>query len=187
MHAQEAERGGQAREEDRLKVHPQRFDDGFALRFGPDARGRILACCFADRWMHTPCRHCARVEKNDAAATRGDRQQRQSARMEALTSREPDPAAEPNGRHDRQCDDEHDGEGSAESPRQQHEHQCHYDEACRHQDLEIAQRHFHERLVEDHLTGDPHVDAGKALPSLAGEPVHGFGYLGPFEQLVLAG
>ena len=72
-------------------------------------------------------------------------------------------------------------------PRQQHEHQHHRDEARRHQDLEIAQRHFHEGLVEDHLTGDPHVDAGEAIASPAGEPVRGLGYPGPFEHLVLAG
>ena len=187
VHAQEAERGGQAREEDRLKVHPHRFDDRIPLDLaGSGASEQGAAAPIRERSGRVGL-HAVHEGRMDVDAV-GDRDRQHDDRCDGgrRRHREPDPAADPHRGHDRQRDDEHDRERPAESPRQQHEHQRHRREARRNEYLEIVQRRLHEGLVEDHHPRHAHVDAGESFPDLACEIARELGDPGNFDRLVVA-
>ena len=188
VHAQEPEGGGQAREEDGLKVDAHRFGNRVALALaGPDARARGVAASTGERAGRVGP-HGLSEGRIDVDAVRDRDGQHDDRRNGARRRhREPDPPAESHRGHDRQRDDEHDRDRPADSPDQQEEHQRHRREARRDERLEIVQRHLHEGLVEDHETGDSNVDAGEAFANLALEPARELGDPGTFSQHVFAG
>ena len=187
VQAQEAEGGGQTREKDRLKVYPHRFDDRIPLDLAGSGAPEQSAAAVLIEGAGRVGLHAVHEGRIDVDAVRNrDRQHDDRCDGGRRGHREPDPSADAHRGHDRQRDDEHDRERPAESPGQQHEHQCHHREARRNEGLEIAQRHLHERLVEDHQTGDSNVDAGEAFADLVRKPPRELGDLGTFERFVLA-
>ena len=188
VHAQEPEGGGQAREEDRLKVHAHRFGDRIALALaGPHARARGVVASTGERTGRVGPQgvHEGRMDVDAVRDRDGQDDDRRDGGRRG--HREPDPAAESHRGHDRQGDDEHDRERPADSPDQEEEHQRHRREACRDEPLEIVQRHLHEGLVEDRETGDSNVDAGKAFANLVLEPARELGDPQTLGQHLLAG
>ena len=173
VHAQKAQRGGQAGEEDRLEIHPHRFDDRIPLGLAGRAGG--IAPHGVDQ-----------RRKDVHAAGDRDRQHHDRRDRGGRRHRESGPAAETHRGHDRQRDHEHDRERPAQPSRQEHQHQRHRREGRRDQYLEVVQRHLHEGLVEDDQAGHANVDAGKSLPHLGREPARERRDPGALDHLVLA-
>ena len=121
VHAQEAERGGQAREEDRLKIHPQRLDDRIPLEStGSSAPEQSAATPIRERAGRIALHVLGKGGEDVDAVGYRDRQHDDRCDGGRRGHREADPAAETHRGHDRQRDDEHDCERPAEALCQQY-------------------------------------------------------------------
>ena len=187
VHAQKAERGGQARQEDRLEIDPQRLDDRGPLQVpGPRAPEQGAGAPLREGTGRVGL-HAVEQGHEDVNAV-GDRHRQHDDRRggRGRGERETGPAAETHRGHDRQCDDEQRRERPAEPSGQQREHQRHDREACRYEGLQVELGCFHEGVVHHHQPRDPDADAGEALPDLVRETARGCDDHGAFPRLVLA-